>query len=380
MANPSSHGIFISYRRDDSRADAGRLCDRLKAHFGEAQVFMDIDDIRPGQRFVDVLRRTLDECRVLIVLIGRGWLKARHRDGALRLFDQEDFVRMEIQSALQRGMEIIPVLVARASMPTREELPPALGSLAGRQAIEISDTRFHQDVDRLVQVLDGFAAKHPGRARKWAKPGILIAVAALAAALLWLAVFSSPFVPSQSGSPKANETRAGATSAGVVALRSEPAAMTSTEVKAMLVEKNFFDASWYPAGTGLEHDYQPTVIGGHPLIIDRRTNLMWQQAGSERAFSFDDASAYIQTLNERSHAGHGDWRLPTLEESLSLLTPDSSGDGHVSAHFSWRSVPFTWTSDRAGQDAYWVVYLRDGIGRPERSGFNAWARAVRTMQ
>lgn len=375
MASTSLHGVFISYRRDDTRADAGRLCDRLKAHFGDPQVFMDIDDIRPGQSFADVLRQSLDECRVLIVLIGPNWLNARDENGALRLANEDDFVRLEVQSALQRDMEIIPVLVDRASMPKPEGLPPALASLAGRQAIEISDTRFHQDVDRLLEVLDDLAEKRSGGAKKWVKPSILLALTALTVAVLWLGVFSSPFGPFQSGSPPTDQSNA-----GVVALRSEPTVMSGPEVKAMLVGRNLFDASWYPAGTGLDHEYEPLAVAGHPLVIDRRTGLMWQQGGSERPFSFDDASAYIQGLNEQAHGGHTGWRLPTLEESMSLITPESSGGAHISPHFSWRNTPFTWTSDRAGEDGYWVVYLRDGIGRPERSRFNAWVRAVRTMQ
>jgi len=336
---------------------------------------MDINDIRPGQCFAEVLRHTLDECRVLIVLIGPDWLNARDEDGSLRLADEDDFVRLEVQSALQRGMEIIPVLVDRASMPKPEELPPALASLAGRQAIEISDSRFHQDVDRLLKVLDEFAAKRSGKVKKWLKPGILLAFAALAVAFLWHGSLSLPFGPSQSASPPTDRTNGGA-----VALRSEPAALTGTEVKAMLVSRNLFDASWYPAGTGLEHEYEPTAIAGHPLVVDRRTNLMWQQGGSERPLPFDDAGAYIQALNEQGHGGHTGWRLPTLEESMSLITPESSSGAHISPYFTWRSTPFTWTSDRAGEDGYWVVYLQDGIGRPERSRFNAWVRAVRTMQ
>ena len=118
MARPATPGIFISYRRDDTRADAGRLCDRLEAHFGDEQVFMDIDDLKPGQKFVDELNRVLDGCDVLIVLMGSGWLGAQDQNGSLRLMDEQDFVRREVLTALQRGIEIIPVLVNRTPMPT----------------------------------------------------------------------------------------------------------------------------------------------------------------------------------------------------------------------------------------------------------------------
>ena len=233
MARPETPGIFISYRRDDTRADAGRLCDRLKAHFGDEQVFMDIDDLKPGQKFVDELNRTLDGCGILIVLIGSGWLSARDQSGSLRLMDEQDFVRREVISALQRGTEIIPVLVNRTPMPTADSLPVPLASLAGYQAIEISDSRFHQDVDRLVEILDGSAATHAGRTPHRVKWGAAIAIALVAAALVWSGLFQWP-----SASHRDAVEESGKSSVGIVTLRSEPITLSSAEVKAMLVEKN----------------------------------------------------------------------------------------------------------------------------------------------
>ena len=374
MSSQVTDSIFISYRRDDTRADAGRLCDRLEAHFGDAQVFMDIDDIRPGQRFNEVLQRTLDACDVLIVLIGRNWLSARDENGALRLDDEQDFVRMEVQSALERGLEIIPVLVDRASMPSAESLPPALAPLALRQAIEISDARFHQDVDRLVEVLESFAGKKAGGISKRIKPWIILAVAVIAGS----GILTGIIYWSQAGK-RLPAPQAESVAPKVVTLRSTPTAMTGAEVKAMLVRSDFFDATWHPMGKGLDHDYELTTAAGEAVVIDRRTGLMWQQAGSARPLPFTDAEAHIQGLNGQSFGGHGDWRLPTLEEAMSLLTPAAIGDGHVSPVLSWRDAPIIWTADTAGEDRCWVVYAGDGIGRPERQSFNAWARAVRSM-
>jgi hypothetical protein len=165
-----------------------------------------------------------------------------------------------------------------------------------------------------------------------------------------------------------------------MANRSAPRLKSSADVKAMLVRKNFFDASWFPAGTGPVHDYEAKVLAGHPVVVDRGTNLMWQQAGSDRPRPFDSAAEYIQGLNEQSHGGHSDWRLPILEEAMSLLAPEMTGDAHISALFSWRNAPIMWTADRAGEEGYWAVYPHTAIGRPERSEFNAWVRAVRTLE
>jgi TIR domain/Sel1 repeat len=155
--------VFLSYRRDDSAAYAGRLYDRLVAHFGAGQVFMDIDQIEPGEDFVEVINQKVSATRTVIVLIGRQWLSATDADGQRRLDDPEDFVRVEVSAALERRVKVIPVLVGGATMPKLQQLPEALASLSRRNAIEISDTRFHHDVDRLIEALEK-ATLAPGAA------------------------------------------------------------------------------------------------------------------------------------------------------------------------------------------------------------------------
>ncbi|MCW8949274.1 MAG: toll/interleukin-1 receptor domain-containing protein, partial [Sedimenticola sp.] len=88
-------GIFISYRRDDSAGYAGRLYDRLAAHFGAERVFMDVEGIDPGTDFVDAIERAVTSCKVLIVLIGHEWLEIDDGSGHRRLDDPNDFIRIE---------------------------------------------------------------------------------------------------------------------------------------------------------------------------------------------------------------------------------------------------------------------------------------------
>ena len=145
--------VFISYRRDDSAAYAGRLYDRLTAHFGQGQVFMDIDQIEPGEDFVDAIERTVSACQSAVVLIGKGWLSAADSEGARRIDDPDDFVRLEVATALTRKIKVFPVLVGGAAMPKTPQLPEPLQMLARRNAIEISDTRFHADVNRLIEAI-----------------------------------------------------------------------------------------------------------------------------------------------------------------------------------------------------------------------------------
>jgi hypothetical protein len=102
-------GIFISYRRDDSSAYAGRIYDRLVSRFGEGNVFMDVDGLKPGDDFIDVLQKTVGSCDVLIAVIGRNWLSIQDQAGHKRLTDPEDFVRLEIGTALERGIRSFPL-------------------------------------------------------------------------------------------------------------------------------------------------------------------------------------------------------------------------------------------------------------------------------
>jgi TonB family protein len=146
--------VFINYRREDTAPHAGRLYDRLTAHFGEDQVFIDIDQIEPGEDFVEAINRKVGTCDIAIVAIGPHWLGATDASGNRRLDDEEDFVRMEIVAALQRKIRVIPVLVGGAQMPRKEDLPEALLPLSRRNAIELSETRFHADVNRLIQAIE----------------------------------------------------------------------------------------------------------------------------------------------------------------------------------------------------------------------------------
>jgi len=143
--------FFISYRRDDSGGHAGRLYDRLTAHFGSESVFMDIDTIAPGTDFGSVIKDTIAQCEILLVLIGKTWLSITDAIGQRRLDNREDFVRLEVQTGLESNIAVIPLLVGGATMPSAEDLPDALIGLARRNAFELTDRRWHTDVGKLIE-------------------------------------------------------------------------------------------------------------------------------------------------------------------------------------------------------------------------------------
>jgi hypothetical protein len=147
--------IFISYRREDSSEVTGRLRDRLAQSFGDKAVFIDVDNVPLGVNFVEFLDRKVAECELLLAVIGRDWLTAEDEDGNKRLDNADDFVRIEIESALNRKIPVIPICVRGARMPRQDQLPRTLQELALRNGLPIrADPDFNRDVSRLINGLE----------------------------------------------------------------------------------------------------------------------------------------------------------------------------------------------------------------------------------
>jgi len=150
--------IFISYRRDDTEGEAGRLFDDLVRSFGENSVFMDVAGINPGMDFRKAIDDNVSSCGVLLALIGPTWATITNGDGTRRLDDPNDFVRLEIASALARNIAVIPVLVHNSRMPHPEQLPDNLKDLAFRNSVELTHARWNSDVQLLIDALGQYVS------------------------------------------------------------------------------------------------------------------------------------------------------------------------------------------------------------------------------
>jgi TIR domain len=159
--------IFINYRRDDSIGMAGRLYDRLTHSFGRKTLFMDVDHIPPGVDFVTYLDGQVAACDVFIAIIGPNWLDARNEKGDRRLDAPDDFVAIEIESALARDIRVVPVLVDGARMPKVSDLPESLKPLVRRQAIDLRHTHFGRDADALIEKIREAFSDKPFRVGRW---------------------------------------------------------------------------------------------------------------------------------------------------------------------------------------------------------------------
>lgn len=195
-------GIFISYRRIDSKVYAGRLFDRLSRNFGRRTVFMDVEGgIARGEDFAQALEGAVNSVDAMVVVIGRQWLACTDDQGRHRLDIPADWVRGEVAAALARKIRLLPVLVDGAGMPREGDLPANITALARKQASEISDTRWDYDVGQIMKVLeqvvppqsepDDHPSPWPGRRKKllrwigWTVVGtaVLIAVAIINAVM-----------------------------------------------------------------------------------------------------------------------------------------------------------------------------------------------------
>jgi TIR domain len=146
--------IFISYRREDAAHPAGRLHVHLAQKFPKSRIFMDIDSLDPGEDFAEAIEKSVGSCDILIAVIGQRWLDARDVDGTRRLDKPDDFVRLEISTALKRGIRVMPVLVDGASMPKSTQLPDDLQPLVRRQAVEVTHNRFATDSERIINAIN----------------------------------------------------------------------------------------------------------------------------------------------------------------------------------------------------------------------------------
>lgn len=150
--DPAMPKIFISHRRRDSSYETTAIYEELESHFGPDTVFMDVDTIPAGVDFRRYLHDAVSRANAVLVVIGRDWLV--DRQGNRRLEDPRDFVRIEVEAALQRGIPVIPILVGEARMPSPDELPASIRGVAYCQCVQVRPRPdFQADVRRLVRVL-----------------------------------------------------------------------------------------------------------------------------------------------------------------------------------------------------------------------------------
>jgi TIR domain len=186
--------VFVSYRVADSAAHAGRLADSLKARLDPPDVFLSADDLARGLEWRAELQKQLDRSGVVLAVIGPSWSTVRDGDGARRLERDDDVVRLEIRESLSRGTPVVPVLVGGATLPAARDLPPDIGKLLERNAIELRDEHWVADVKALTDALRGLSpalrVRSPGGflPSLWRTTVVFLVSSLLIVAMHWLLV------------------------------------------------------------------------------------------------------------------------------------------------------------------------------------------------
>ncbi|MFZ0668433.1 MAG: toll/interleukin-1 receptor domain-containing protein [Acidimicrobiales bacterium] len=153
---PGGPGVFISYRRGETSGQARAIHDMLEQRLGEQRVFMDVDAIALGEVFYTKIAEGIQSSGVALVLIGHDFFDEQNQ---ARLHQADDWVRVEIETALHRQVPIIPILVERASMPRADLLPESLRPLTTFQAMDLENQRWDYDMQRLNNSIDTLIAK-----------------------------------------------------------------------------------------------------------------------------------------------------------------------------------------------------------------------------
>ncbi len=142
--------------------------------------------------------------------------------------------------------------------------------------------------------------------------------------------------------------------------RSNAQELSIDDAKRMVKKYDFFDKYFNKNGKGFNHQYKQKMINGEKVVIDSASGLMWQQSGSSKIMNFEDAKKWIKELNQNGFAGLKDWRLPTLEEAMSLMEQEKKNDRYIDPIFDSKQS-WIWTADKfKGESRAWVVNFDRG--------------------
>ena len=162
-----------------------------------------------------------------------------------------------------------------------------------------------------------------------------------------------------------------------ITLRSSYSVLSLSQVQSMsnIVMRKKDEWGFYGHST-INHSYEEKSINGDKVVIDHATGLMWHQSGSSNYMRWNSAKDWIRDLNRRGYAGYQDWRLPTLEEAVSLLEASRKNDIYIDPVFNNEQWGI-WTGDRYDSGGTWSVYF--SLGNVRWRVKNRYARPVRSL-
>ena len=346
--------VFISYASED-RDQAGRLASALEGRGWS--VWWD-RHIVAGNAYDQAIEHELNAAKSVVVL----W--SEHSIAS-------EWVKNEAAVAAERGA-LVPARIDDVKLPLE---------FRRKQTTDLVDWDGDPTHEGFQALCNGIASRIGGTGSTplppitppafrfaWNRCRTVAAIAAIGIAFGFGAYWGWGALRQSSSSSVPGES--------IKSLRSVPAVLSHDEVNAMLVRHGFYDQDLNAGGKGIRHDYEAQVIASKVVVLDHATGLMWQKGGSE-TMALADADSYIGRLNTARFAGFADWRLPTVEEAMSLMEPQAHDELHVDPVFQ-KGINFIWTADLTPAGRGWVLYFYNGFLRSEPVEFNAWIRAVRS--
>ncbi len=167
----------------------------------------------------------------------------------------------------------------------------------------------------------------------------------------------------------------------VKTFRSQPIPLSENEVTEMLRRSNFFDSRWYREGIGFRNEFRLEKMNEEIVVCDYASGLMWEQSGSPSLMNYNEANRYIEKLNNQKYAGFNDWRLPTLEEAMSLMERTKSDDDLWNDPVFNSTQRLIWTCDQVrGESRAWIIFFDGGYCYFCILDHHSYVRAVCSMQ
>jgi hypothetical protein len=159
--------IFMSYRRADTGAAAGRVYDRLCRLLAKSDIFFDVSTIGGGEDFEKRIETAIGGSNVALIFIGDKWLEPVQATGNVRICEPNDYVHAEVRDALARPMLVLPILVGGAQMPKSDRLPEDVRDITTKNALPLRHESFDDDTENIVAAVFGKSAKE----RAWEDKG-----------------------------------------------------------------------------------------------------------------------------------------------------------------------------------------------------------------
>jgi hypothetical protein len=411
-----AHDVFISHSsKDKTVADA--VCATLEQH--RVRCWIAPRDIGPGAEWGESIVAAIGASRVMVLIFSAS-------------ANESPQIRREVERAVHNNVVIVPMRIE--DVLPQKSLEFFIGAVHWLDAF---DKPFGDYLENLAGVVTGILGgpelprgavaekkKAPRSIWPYAAGGVVAVLLVVLAFYMWLGksggAGKGAAGDNDSGSPSSavsagttvssglnGTTVTGATTvtsgsavkpAGAVHLRSEKQTVSVNDAKVMVVTDHFYHATWNAGGQGLVHRYETKAVKNVLLVVDHATGLMWQRGGSGEGDGSQgdrkDADDYVRALNAKKYAGFDDWRLPTLEEAMSLMTPPEKGQpaemmygektekgvNHIDASFENSVAPMVWTADMQSPERGWMLYFWDGICTLETVNHNCYVRAVRTLK